>query len=48
MSALYFKKDKEEYSNIWDNYHLIKDVPINIFISMNDTLIKPADVINHY
>ena len=33
--------------NYLDHYHLI-DIPIEFFISMNDTLIRADDILMHY
>ena len=44
----YLIGSKSSLLNYGNNYHLLDDVPIDLFISMKDSLIKPQDVIMHY
>ena len=41
-------KQETEKQDLSEYYHLIDDVLIHLYISMNDELIKPNDVIKHY
>jgi len=34
--------------DISHHYHLLADLPIHLFLSLNDTLIGPSDEIKHY
>ena len=42
------RQETEKELDLSEYYHLIDDVLIHLYISMNDELIKPSDVIKHY
>ena len=38
---------REKPLNYKENYHLI-DIPLNVFVSLDDRLIRADDSVNHY